>query len=143
MKKKRENFQKFGELVAVETVEKWLPIHAAVLNGHAAVLELLLRTSYPQHLLKKFRLVYFLKVVCSLKKNLGSTKNSWVVFLFISAGSLQAVQPHWIKGRSESIFLMFKNVRRDRQTVCFTETTTTTCVSGTFCASGSTNSRST
>lgn len=36
------------------TVEKWLPIHAAVINGHVAVLDLLLKFPYESSVLQKF-----------------------------------------------------------------------------------------
>lgn len=44
----------FPELVRVPTVERWLPIHAAVIGGHVTVLELLLGFSYPPHLMETF-----------------------------------------------------------------------------------------
>lgn len=39
------------------TVEKWLPIHAACINGHHNVVEALLKFQYPSHIFTKFRLV--------------------------------------------------------------------------------------
>lgn len=47
-------FQRFPELVIVTTVEKWLPIHAAVINGHVAVLDLLLKFPYESSVLQIF-----------------------------------------------------------------------------------------
>ncbi|CAL1275195.1 unnamed protein product [Larinioides sclopetarius] len=46
--------RKFPELVNVATVEKWLPIHAAVINGHIAVLDLLLKFPYDSSVLQRF-----------------------------------------------------------------------------------------
>ncbi|GFS86526.1 hypothetical protein NPIL_84741 [Nephila pilipes] len=46
--------KKFPELVVVATVEKWLPIHAAVINGHIAVLDLLLKFPYDSSVLQRF-----------------------------------------------------------------------------------------
>ncbi|KAH9381093.1 hypothetical protein HPB48_010765 [Haemaphysalis longicornis] len=40
----------FPELVREPTVERWLPVHAAALGGHVAVLEQLLGHAYPSHL---------------------------------------------------------------------------------------------
>lgn len=47
-------FQKFPNLVNVWTVERWLPLHACIINGHTAVLELLLKFPYPDDALRKF-----------------------------------------------------------------------------------------
>jgi ankyrin repeat protein len=41
--------------VQQQTVEKWLPVHACCINGHVAVLELLLKFPYPP------------RVMCTLK----------------------------------------------------------------------------
>ncbi|XP_076373717.1 leucine-rich repeat kinase isoform X2 [Tachypleus tridentatus] len=46
--------KKFPELVQVPTVEHWLPIHAAAINGHCHVLELLLKFPYPSYVMQKF-----------------------------------------------------------------------------------------
>ncbi|KAG1714290.1 Leucine-rich repeat serine/threonine-protein kinase 1 [Nymphon striatum] len=47
--------KKFPQLVQVLTVEKWLPIHAATINGHIDILELLLKyPEYPQSLMIDF-----------------------------------------------------------------------------------------
>jgi hypothetical protein len=67
-------FQRFPELVQQHTVERWLPIHACCINGHVHVMELLLKYTYPPHLMQKFRWVWILSrlkrhgviVVCSL-----------------------------------------------------------------------------
>lgn len=40
-------FQKFPDLIRQTTVEKWLPIHAACINGNINVVDLLLK--YPYH----------------------------------------------------------------------------------------------
>ncbi|CAM1297638.1 Uncharacterised protein g1884 [Pycnogonum litorale] len=48
--------QKFPQMVQVVTVEKWLPIHAATINGHIDVLELLLKyPDYPPCLMSTFK----------------------------------------------------------------------------------------
>ncbi|XP_071041167.1 leucine-rich repeat serine/threonine-protein kinase 1 isoform X3 [Parasteatoda tepidariorum] len=46
--------KKFPELVVVTTVEKWLPIHAAVINGHLQVLDLLLKYPYESSVLQRY-----------------------------------------------------------------------------------------
>ncbi|KAK7078388.1 hypothetical protein SK128_010659 [Halocaridina rubra] len=46
--------KKFPSLVNVSTVEKWLPLHACIINGHSSVLELLLKYAYPEEALKKY-----------------------------------------------------------------------------------------
>lgn len=46
--------KKFPELVRVPTVEKWLPIHAAAINGHVHVLDLLLNFSYPPSIMQSY-----------------------------------------------------------------------------------------
>ncbi|XP_022246027.1 leucine-rich repeat serine/threonine-protein kinase 1-like [Limulus polyphemus] len=46
--------KKFPELVQVPTVERWLPTHAAAINGHCHVLELLLKFPYPSYVMQKF-----------------------------------------------------------------------------------------
>lgn len=46
--------KRFPKLVQVATVERWLPIHAAAINGHVNILDLLLRFSYPPQLLQTF-----------------------------------------------------------------------------------------
>ncbi|XP_067128785.1 leucine-rich repeat serine/threonine-protein kinase 1 [Centruroides vittatus] len=46
--------KKFPELVRVPTVEKWLPIHAAAINGHVHVLDLLLNFSYPSSIMQSY-----------------------------------------------------------------------------------------
>jgi len=48
-------FQKFPDLIRQTTVEKWLPIHAACINGNIQVLELLLKYPYPPNVLIKLR----------------------------------------------------------------------------------------
>ena len=35
------------------TVEKWLPIHAAAINGHYTVIEMLLKFEYPSNMYQK------------------------------------------------------------------------------------------
>lgn len=37
------------------TVEEWLPAHAAAINGHLSVIELLLKHPYPAEVLTTFR----------------------------------------------------------------------------------------
>lgn len=46
---------KFPELVQELTVERWLPLHAACINGHTTLVELLLNYPYPQELLSTLR----------------------------------------------------------------------------------------
>lgn len=46
--------KKFPELVQQVTVEKWLPFHAAVINGHVAIVELLVKFNYPEGVLMTF-----------------------------------------------------------------------------------------
>lgn len=57
-------FQKFPELIRQTTVEKWLPAHAACINGNTQVLELLLKYPYPPNVLIKLR--YTLKIFESM-----------------------------------------------------------------------------
>uniref|UniRef100_T1K991 non-specific serine/threonine protein kinase n=1 Tax=Tetranychus urticae TaxID=32264 RepID=T1K991_TETUR len=45
---------KFPELVNVETVEKWLPIHGAVIHNHVHIVSKLLNYDYPSYALVKF-----------------------------------------------------------------------------------------
>lgn len=40
--------KKFPTLVQQLTVEKWLPFHAAVINGHVSTVELLIKFNYPE-----------------------------------------------------------------------------------------------
>ncbi|CAH0698418.1 unnamed protein product [Spodoptera exigua] len=44
----------FPEAVQQETVEKWLPIHAACIGGHAALVTLLLEYPYPENVLTTY-----------------------------------------------------------------------------------------
>uniref|UniRef100_A0A2H1VY97 SFRICE_018270 n=1 Tax=Spodoptera frugiperda TaxID=7108 RepID=A0A2H1VY97_SPOFR len=44
----------FPEAVQQETVEKWLPIHAACIGGHAALVTLLLEYPYPEAVLTTY-----------------------------------------------------------------------------------------
>lgn len=46
--------KKFPELVSEPTVEKWLPIHAACINGHVGVMEALLKFPYPPTVMTKY-----------------------------------------------------------------------------------------
>lgn len=46
--------KKFPQLVQQVTVEKWLPFHAAVINGHIAIVELLIKFNYPESFLMTF-----------------------------------------------------------------------------------------
>lgn len=46
--------KQFPQLVQQLTVEKWLPFHAAVINGHVAVVELLIKFNYPESVLMTF-----------------------------------------------------------------------------------------
>lgn len=54
---------RFPELVQLHTVEKWLPIHAACINGHTALLDLLFQFNYPTKLLKTFEIVKNNKII--------------------------------------------------------------------------------
>lgn len=47
--------KKFPGLVQVPTVEKWLPIHACCINGHVAVMDMLLKFDYPPELMVTYR----------------------------------------------------------------------------------------
>ncbi|XP_076065875.1 leucine-rich repeat serine/threonine-protein kinase 1-like isoform X3 [Oratosquilla oratoria] len=47
--------KKFPHLASVCTVERWLPLHACIINGHVAVLELLLKFPYPEEVLHKYK----------------------------------------------------------------------------------------
>ncbi|XP_050423466.1 leucine-rich repeat serine/threonine-protein kinase 1 [Adelges cooleyi] len=47
--------KKYPDLVRQTTVEKWLPIHAACINGNIQVLELLMKYPYPSNLFIKLR----------------------------------------------------------------------------------------
>ncbi|XP_041989151.1 leucine-rich repeat serine/threonine-protein kinase 1 isoform X2 [Aricia agestis] len=44
----------FPEAVQQETVEKWLPLHAACIGGHAELVTLLLDYPYPEHLMNTY-----------------------------------------------------------------------------------------
>ncbi|XP_052899999.1 leucine-rich repeat serine/threonine-protein kinase 1 [Anopheles moucheti] len=46
---------RFPELVQQVTVERWLPFHAACINGHCAVVELLIKHPYVDELLGAYR----------------------------------------------------------------------------------------
>lgn len=46
--------KKFPELVQQVTVEKWLPFHAAVINGHFSTVELLINFKFPDHIMHTF-----------------------------------------------------------------------------------------
>ncbi|KAF7489736.1 Leucine-rich repeat serine/threonine-protein kinase 1 [Sarcoptes scabiei] len=45
---------RFPESVSVYSVERWLPIHAAVINGHQEIVKLLIEFEYPQEILLPF-----------------------------------------------------------------------------------------
>ncbi|ETN67521.1 Leucine-rich repeat kinase [Anopheles darlingi] len=47
--------ERFPELVQQVTVERWLPFHAACINGHCAVVQLLIGYPYAEHLLSSYR----------------------------------------------------------------------------------------
>ncbi|CAL4058692.1 unnamed protein product, partial [Meganyctiphanes norvegica] len=47
--------RKFPHLVNVPTVERWLPLHACIINGHSSVLELLLKFPYPEEIIHRYR----------------------------------------------------------------------------------------
>ncbi|KAA0183484.1 hypothetical protein HAZT_HAZT011028 [Hyalella azteca] len=47
--------KRFPGLASVYTVEKWLPLHACIINGHMNILTLLLSYPYPPHCLTTFR----------------------------------------------------------------------------------------
>lgn len=47
--------ERFPELVQQLTVERWLPFHAACINGHCSVVELLIRNQYPEELMSSYR----------------------------------------------------------------------------------------
>lgn len=49
--------KKFPELINVQTVEKWLPLHAACFNAHSAVLEFLLKYKFPEEVLIQFKVL--------------------------------------------------------------------------------------
>lgn len=44
----------FPELVAIYTVEHWLPVHAAAMNNHQDIVKLLLTYNYPKQVLRMF-----------------------------------------------------------------------------------------
>ncbi|XP_063840315.1 leucine-rich repeat serine/threonine-protein kinase 1-like isoform X2 [Scylla paramamosain] len=46
--------KKFPCLACVSTVERWLPLHACIINSHVSVLELLLKFPYPEEALHKY-----------------------------------------------------------------------------------------
>ncbi|XP_067619806.1 leucine-rich repeat serine/threonine-protein kinase 1 isoform X10 [Eurosta solidaginis] len=47
--------EKFPDLVKQPTVEHWLPLHAACINGHIPLLELLIYYKYPDYLYNAYR----------------------------------------------------------------------------------------
>jgi Ankyrin repeats (3 copies) len=47
--------ERFPSLVQQVTVEKWLPFHAACINGHNNLVEMMLKHSYPEELMSTFR----------------------------------------------------------------------------------------
>uniref|UniRef100_A0A182IMZ8 non-specific serine/threonine protein kinase n=1 Tax=Anopheles atroparvus TaxID=41427 RepID=A0A182IMZ8_ANOAO len=47
--------ERFPQLVQQVTVERWLPFHAACINGHSAVVEMLIRHPYADELLNTHR----------------------------------------------------------------------------------------
>ncbi|KAJ8679026.1 hypothetical protein QAD02_014813 [Eretmocerus hayati] len=47
--------RQFPKQVQALTVERWLPIHAAAINGHHVVVDLLLKFEYPPDLYQKFK----------------------------------------------------------------------------------------
>ncbi|XP_050691737.1 leucine-rich repeat serine/threonine-protein kinase 1-like isoform X4 [Eriocheir sinensis] len=46
--------KKFPCLACVSTVERWLPLHACIINSHVSVLDLLLKFPYPEEALHKY-----------------------------------------------------------------------------------------
>lgn len=47
--------KKFPNLISGLTVERWSPLHAAVINGHLSTLDLIFRFTYPKECLKSVR----------------------------------------------------------------------------------------
>ncbi|XP_030371278.1 leucine-rich repeat serine/threonine-protein kinase 1 isoform X2 [Scaptodrosophila lebanonensis] len=47
--------ERFPELIQQPTVERWLPLHAACINGHIKLLELLINFQYPDYLYQTYR----------------------------------------------------------------------------------------
>jgi ankyrin repeat protein len=47
--------EKFPSLVQHVTVEKWLPFHAACINGHNNLVEMMLKHDYPEELMSTYR----------------------------------------------------------------------------------------
>ncbi|KYN26991.1 Leucine-rich repeat serine/threonine-protein kinase 1, partial [Trachymyrmex cornetzi] len=45
----------FPKQVQQLTVERWLPIHAATINGHHLVIDVLLKFEYPQHVYQRYK----------------------------------------------------------------------------------------
>ncbi|XP_032596558.1 leucine-rich repeat serine/threonine-protein kinase 1 isoform X2 [Drosophila grimshawi] len=47
--------ERFPELIQQATVERWLPLHAACINGHIRLLELIIGYAYPEYLYQTYR----------------------------------------------------------------------------------------
>lgn len=45
----------FPKHVQTLTVERWLPIHAAAINGHHIIIDTLLKFEYPQHIYQRYK----------------------------------------------------------------------------------------
>ena len=71
--------QHFPELAAIFTVEHWLPLHAAAINNHQDIVELLLNYDYPSYVMQPF--------ICRCDSSFPIVTNQSPISLFKSSHS--------------------------------------------------------
>ncbi|XP_017885653.1 leucine-rich repeat serine/threonine-protein kinase 1 [Ceratina calcarata] len=76
--------------VQVTTIEKWLPLHAAVINEHVSIVETLIKFDYPQSALIKFQ-VGELEYEAPFDLNSQDSNGQSVLYIASMAGNIKIV----------------------------------------------------